>query len=277
MRNRKEKEESLTFSRAQVYLILGSVFAIAVLSFVIGRLGGKDGGSVRKETAQMQSSLLTDSEVMEEMNRLEKRLAKAAEISPMEKPVSVKQHESDKENMELSFAEKLSGEAPDETEHEIRIKTIEKIERLTVVPPDKGLEIHLNKQRTMPVAKQPMADVRQPVAGTKQAMADTKQPVALKPPIAVFEASLKKPAQKIANPKYTIQIGSFPSEKSAKKLQIRLKNKGYTSYIKKVSRLRTVWYRVCVGAYEKRWEAKKILDRLKKKERMEGIILNYEK
>jgi cell division septation protein DedD len=65
---------------------------------------------------------------------------------------------------------------------------------------------------------------------------------------------------------WTIQVNAFPDEKSAKIWVDRLKNKGYNAYVTEVNVKGKIWYRVRVGQYNSREEAKKVEEVLKTKE-----------
>jgi DedD protein len=65
---------------------------------------------------------------------------------------------------------------------------------------------------------------------------------------------------------WTVQVNAFPDERSAKIWVDRLKNKGYNAYVAEVDVRGKTWYRVRVGNYRTREEAKKVEDMLKNKE-----------
>ena len=65
---------------------------------------------------------------------------------------------------------------------------------------------------------------------------------------------------------WTVQVNAFPDEKSAKTWVDRLKNKGYNAYVAETNAKGKIWFRVRVGQYNTREEAKKVEEALKTKE-----------
>jgi len=65
---------------------------------------------------------------------------------------------------------------------------------------------------------------------------------------------------------YTVQIGSFKDESDAKKLQNKLKSKGYPAFLKQVELAQGTMFRVRVGSFENSDIAKNYADILLKKE-----------
>ncbi len=65
---------------------------------------------------------------------------------------------------------------------------------------------------------------------------------------------------------YTVQIGSFKNESHAKKLQNKLKSKGYPAFLKQVELAQGTRFRVRVGSFENSDIAKNYADILLKKE-----------
>lgn len=77
-------------------------------------------------------------------------------------------------------------------------------------------------------------------------------------------ASLPKVSEK---GKYTVQIGSFTIEELAKKREMALKKLGYPAFIKKaLVPNKGIWYRVRVGTFNSRAEAKSYGELLSSKE-----------
>lgn len=295
-KGRRGSNENLIFSRTQVYLIAGSIIVIAILAFSLGHLISREETQSVGATVRLESSALPEAEVLEEMKRLEQRLKEAGMGPPAPDPVGEEKEVEEKEvvvitemetGSEFSFTEKLS---PQDSGLAIRVKTIEKIERSMPEPVQKAINIRAYK---------PIIRAKKPIIPrTPPEPARAKEPSAVKEilvterveepviaPVAVEPEREEVPTLKLrervssipANPKYTVQVGSFPSESRAKALAAKLKRKGYNSYIKKLVRSRAVWYRVRVGAFEKRWQAQERLGDLKSKEGIEeGIILEYE-
>ena len=63
---------------------------------------------------------------------------------------------------------------------------------------------------------------------------------------------------------YIIQLGAFKRLKNAKKLVRRLRRKRYDSYIQKVTKGGSVWYRVRAGKFSNRHYAMRLVSRLKR-------------
>lgn len=68
------------------------------------------------------------------------------------------------------------------------------------------------------------------------------------------------------NGKYTIQIGSFKNESDAKKLQNKLKSGGYPAFIKQANIGEETWFRLRVGTFTNKDQAKIYGDMLLRKE-----------
>lgn len=70
----------------------------------------------------------------------------------------------------------------------------------------------------------------------------------------------------VADGQYTIQIGSFKNESDAKKLQNKLKSKGYPAFLKQVTIGEDTWFRLRIGTFETKDQAKIYGDIMLKKE-----------
>ncbi|NIX15826.1 MAG: hypothetical protein GWN11_08075 [Candidatus Dadabacteria bacterium] len=70
----------------------------------------------------------------------------------------------------------------------------------------------------------------------------------------------------VAGGQYTIQIGSFKNESDAKSLQNKLKSKGYPAFLKQVTIGEDTWFRLRIGTFETKDQAKIYGDILLKKE-----------
>jgi len=70
----------------------------------------------------------------------------------------------------------------------------------------------------------------------------------------------------VADGQYTIQIGSFKNESDAKKLQNKLKSKGYPAFLKRVTIGEDTWFRLRIGTFETKDQAKIYGDIMLKKE-----------
>ena len=305
-KGRRRDSESLTFSRTQLYLVVGSILAIAVLAFSLGHLVTRENAVTPEEKARLESSALPESEVLEEMKRLERRLKGVGEKTNKPEPKKEEKPAAASEKV-IGTQEPSISEAPpvqsDGTP--IRVKTIETVERLAQAPIEKAVRIKAYKPitRTGPIIAAPVVPVAPPeseevdepavpVAPSRITVVETVQepPIAPLAPVQpvriepekekrgseVAEIRLKEMPAVVGVPKFAVQVGSFPSEAKANMLVRELKGKGYNSYVKKVVRTRAVWYRVRVGAYADRWQAERGAGDLKKNEGLEVLIVAYE-
>ncbi|MBI2533455.1 MAG: SPOR domain-containing protein [Deltaproteobacteria bacterium] len=103
-----------------------------------------------------------------------------------------------------------------------------------------------------PKATKPAEKTAKPES--KESKPQTKEaPPAPKPAPPVKTAESKESGKG-----WTVQVNAFPDEKSAKTWVDRLKNKGYNAYVAEVNVKGKIWYRVRVGQYGTREEAKKV-------------------
>jgi len=65
---------------------------------------------------------------------------------------------------------------------------------------------------------------------------------------------------------WTVQVNAFPDERSAQRLADRLKQKGYDAYVVTASIKGRDWYRVRIGHFPARAQAKEYLEQLQAKE-----------
>jgi cell division septation protein DedD len=63
-----------------------------------------------------------------------------------------------------------------------------------------------------------------------------------------------------------VQVNAFPDERSAQRLADRLKQKGYEAYVVTASIKGRDWYRVRIGHFPARAQAKEYLEQLQAKE-----------
>ena len=127
--------------------------------------------------------------------------------------------------------------------------TIVKIENSL---PEKKIELS-------PQAKVNLQTEKTHVTNTKS----SEQPITIK---EILD-SLNTPLPPITpDGQYTVQIGSFKNESHAKKLQNKLKSKGYPAFLKQVELAQGTRFRVRVGSFEYSDIAKNYADILLKKE-----------
>ena len=269
--------------------------AIAVLSFSLGHLVTRESAPTPEEAARLENPALPESEVLEEMNRLEQRLKVGGEKS--NKTESKKKKNPVEKKTTAAIEKEAAMPASQSDGTPIKVKTIETIVRLVQKPIEKAVNIKAYKPitRTGPIiaaSEEPAAPVA-PVAPAEPDATDgitvveavrepsiaplAAEPEQKKPDRQLAEIKLKERPTVIGVPKFAVQVGSFPSEAKAMVLMRKLKGKGYNSYLTKAVRTRAIWYRVRVGAYADRWMAEKGAGDLRKREGLEGIIVAYEK
>ncbi len=71
---------------------------------------------------------------------------------------------------------------------------------------------------------------------------------------------------------WAVQVNAFPNERDAKNLAKKLKDKGYDSYVVSTSIKGKTWYRVRVGRFATRGEAKELQETLMAKENFNKAI-----
>jgi cell division septation protein DedD len=91
-----------------------------------------------------------------------------------------------------------------------------------------------------------------------KAVADTRP----EPKAEAAESAAAKTSAKT----WSVQVNSFPDEKSANELIDRLKNKGYNAFVTEANINGKFWYRVRVGRFASREEAMKTESALKNNE-----------
>ena len=76
----------------------------------------------------------------------------------------------------------------------------------------------------------------------------------------------ENPGARTTGKTWSVQVNSFPDEKSAQDLIDRLKNKGYNAFVTEGTVTGKTWYRVRVGRFTSREEAEKTEAALKNNE-----------
>ncbi|MGH7845692.1 MAG: SPOR domain-containing protein [Candidatus Binatia bacterium] len=71
---------------------------------------------------------------------------------------------------------------------------------------------------------------------------------------------------------WTVQVNAFPHERDAKELAKKLMDKGYDAYVVPVDVKGRPWYRVRVGHFARREEAKELQETIKTKENLSNAI-----
>ncbi|MBU0993615.1 MAG: SPOR domain-containing protein [Proteobacteria bacterium] len=152
---------------------------------------------------------------------------------------------------------------------------------------DKELNIKIIKQAPLPISKEDYepqpesesAEDKNDIAPDTQITTPIKEDKGLLsteqtklPPPAENEKTIPDNLEK--DGRYTIQVAAFRQADDADRLVKKLSSKGYHAYrsIGKVTD-KGIWFRVRIGAYGKREQAKPVLERLEK-DKIKGILLN---
>lgn len=93
---------------------------------------------------------------------------------------------------------------------------------------------------------------------------EAKSPAREALPSKVSEQAGKKTQERV----WTVQVNAFPQERDATRLAKRLKDKGYDAYVTSSEIKGRTWYRVRVGRFTTRNEAKSLQEELKTKENL---------
>jgi cell division septation protein DedD len=156
-----------------------------------------------------------------------------------------------KDKTKLDFYEALPEDRDDTKIGEKKSSRVisKKVEPLPEKKPAKTTEERATKKST---PKKEAAEKAGP-AKKEPAKRPPKQPVASK--------SEAKPSGKV----YTVQVAALKAAKDADRLVAQLKKKGYPAYrtISKVQG-KGIWFRVRVGKYNSRADARRTMERLKK-------------
>jgi DedD protein len=225
--NRRDKDKRLFFSRGQLVLLGGAFTLTSVIIFFLGMVVGK-GIEARK------------------MVKPEEPLVRIP-VKPSRQGSAEAPGGQPKE--EITFydtlakapaAEPVAEEKPKETKSPEQTKSAAK----TSKPQTK-------EEATPAVPRKAAKPVEKPATP-----AETKS-------AAVPEAG----ENKANGASWTVQVNAYPDERSAKLLVDQLKNKGYNAHVTEVLNKGKVWYRVRVGRYESKEEAKKLEETLRTNEK----------
>jgi len=313
--DRLSTEESMIFTKVQIYLILGCIVAIAVLSFSLGHLVSRKSSPEEPTAEVVYGSDQVSKEAMEELNRLEERLDAVKTYSaedgvPAVEPIDETSNEKPEPVAEVSIVKiEPVVETPIITperrpEPVVETPVIEKVKSIPVRIKSLGGDVTkaARKPATKPV------NVRKKLVKKKAPKKPSKKPQARRvstPGVGLIEARVKKPklpstpapefkpkakakaknkkaktAKKeyiSSKSKYTIQVATFPSRVEAEKVTKSLKSKGYKAYIHTLARSRSVWYRVRVGGYNSKDDAVDTIVDLREKEGFQAVIDRYQK
>ena len=139
---------------------------------------------------------------------------------------------------------------------------------------DEGLEADIPKIKSKPLAEEKTESGTEKTSPPKKAESETKKtspPKKLATPQKKKTVNLKKSAE--GNKNFTIQIASLKDSAAADKMVAKLKKRGYPAY-RSIGKIpdKGIWYRVRVGYFKNRAEARGTIQRLKN-EKIEAIIV----
>ncbi len=231
--NRREKDKRFYFSRGQMVL-LGGAFALAsVIIFFLGVFTGK--GIEERRIVKMEEPPVK------------------IPIKPAASGGGAGQGGTAKE--EMTFYNTLTKPTGAEPSTEQKLKEAKPAEK-TAKPESK------ESKRQAKESKPPTKEAPPAPKPVEKKAEKTASPEAAPKPAPPVETAESKESGKA----WTVQVNAFPDEKSAKTWVDRLKNKGYNAYVTEVNTKGKIWYRVRVGQYGTREEAKKVEEALKTKE-----------
>lgn len=231
--NRREKDKRFYFSRGQMVL-LGGAFALAsVIIFFLGVITGK--GIEERRIVKMEEP------------PVKIPIKPAAPGGPAGQGGTTKE--------EMTFYNTLTKPTGAEPSAEPEPKETKPAEK-TAKPESK---------ESKPQAKESKPRTKEAPPAPKPI--EKKAETTPSPEAAPQSASPVETAESKESSKgWTVQVNAFPDERSAKTWVDRLKNKGYNAYVNEVNVKGKIWYRVRVGQYGTREEAKKVEESLKTKE-----------
>ena len=229
------KKPFFVLSRRAIAGWLGVIFILCAWMFVIGLLVGRGTAPVKFDIDGLQSKL--------EISR--------QDLKKRQKGRARGDSEIVKDKTKLDFYEALPEDREDTKIDEKKSSRAisKKVEPLPEKKPAKTTETRATKNST---PKKETADKAGPVK-KEPAKRSPKQPIASK--------SEAKPSGKV----YTVQVAAVKAAKDADRLVTQLKKKGYPAYrtISKVQG-KGIWFRVRVGNYKSRAEARRTMEKLKK-------------
>ena len=152
---------------------------------------------------------------------------------------------------------------------------------------DEGLEADIPKIKSKPLAEEKTGSGTEKTSPPKKVESETRKtsppkkaesetkntspPKKLATPQKKKTVNLKKSAE--GNKNFTIQIASLKDSAAADKMVAKLKKRGYPAY-RSIGKIpdKGIWYRVRVGYFKNRAEARGTIQRLKN-EKIEAIIV----
>ena len=230
--NRREKDKRFYFSRGQMVLLGGAFTLASVIIFFLGVFTGK--GIEERRIVKMEEP------------------AVKIPVKPAAPGGPSGQGGTTKEEMTFyNTLTKPTGAQSPAAEKPTATK-----------PAEKSVRTESKESKSQTTASKSPAEESKPQiqeAAPAPKPVEKKEEKAPAPPVETAES-------KESGKAWTVQVNAFPDEKSAKTWVDRLKNKGYNAYVAEVNVKGKIWYRVRVGQYNSREEAKKVEEALKTKE-----------
>lgn len=115
-----------------------------------------------------------------------------------------------------------------------------------------------------PAISEPEKAAKPVEKAAEQTVKEAKAPAREAPPSEVSEQASKKTQEAV----WAVQVNAFPQERDANRLAKRLKDKGYDAYVALKEIKGKTWYRVRVGHFTTRDEAKSLQEELRAKENL---------
>ncbi|QQR80321.1 MAG: SPOR domain-containing protein [Deltaproteobacteria bacterium] len=151
---------------------------------------------------------------------------------------------------------------------EIPEKTFPKTEPKAEVKIGSKTTVKTPGQLTAEEIERESQKIPQNVAPEETADTEAQLPVAVAKPAGVEK-------QIIPSGKFSIQMGSYPTHEEAQAALKVWKKKGYSAFVKEADIPgKGLWYRVRLGSFSNKDQAKVFLDKIKKKEKKTGIVVS---
>ena len=231
--NRREKDKRFYFSRGQMVLLGGAFTLASVIIFFLGVFTGK--GIEERRIVKMEEP------------PVKIPIKPAAPGGPADQGGTTKE--------EMTFYNTLTKPTGAEPSAEPKPKDTKPAEK--IAKPE--------SKESKPQAKESKPQTKEAPSAAKPV--EKKAEKTPSPEAGPKSASPIETAESKENGKgWTVQVNAFPDERSAKIWVDRLKNKGYNAYVTEVIVKGKIWYRVRVGQYGTREEAKKVEEVLKTNE-----------
>jgi len=224
--NRRDRGKRLFFTRGQLVLLAGAFIVASAVIFFLGMIVGK-GIEARK------------------IIKTEEPLVKIPVKPAVQGTVEAAGNEGKEEITFYNTLTKPSGEPVAEEKG----KETNPAEKTAKPEPTTGKPTAKDPPSTPPLK-----------AEVKEVDKTAASPEALAAPKA------DNATNKANDGNWTVQVNAYPDERSAKLLVDQLKNKGYNARVTEVLNKGKTWYRVRVGLYGTKEEAKKVEATLKNNE-----------